>query len=234
LSDRAKFCVLLPAYREEGRISGVIRPVLEHGCDVVVVDDGSPDGTAAEAKRAGAEVIIHPENKGKGFALETGFAHAQKAGYEFVITMDADGQHDPSDMDAIIAAHRKGGFKVVVGSRMWDKEKMPLVRRLTNGFMSWLLSREMGQAVPDTQSGYRLYAREVLGLLKTGSARFAAESEVLLMLADEGVPIGSVPIKVIYGEEKSKINPGRDTVRFFSMLKNYRRNKAGRQRGLRK
>lgn len=218
----------MPAYREAGRIAGVVSSVLKHGCDVIVVDDGSPDDTAGEAGRAGAQVVRHPQNRGKGAALETGFVHAGEAGYDFVITMDADGQHDPTDLDALIEAHIKGGFKVVVGSRMWDREKMPLVRRLTNRFMSWLLSREMGQAVPDTQSGYRLYSREVYGLLKTGSARFAAESEVLLALSDAGVAIGSAPIKVIYGDEKSKINPMRDTIRFFSMLREYRARKKER------
>ena len=109
---------------------------------------------------------------------------------------------------------------------------MPFIRRMTNRFMSWLLSREMGQRVPDTQSGYRLYAREVLGMLKVDSARFAAESEVLLSLSDEGVKIGSSPIQVIYSDEKSKINPVRDTMRFFQMLHDYR-GKRFRMRALR-
>ena len=223
MGERTRYCALLPGYREEGRIGKVVREVLEQGCDVIVVDDGSPDATAAEAEAAGATVLRHPGNMGKGVALETGFSYAREKGYEFVITMDSDGQHDPKDMAALIEQHRHSGFPVVVGNRMWDTGKMPFVRRLTNWFMSWLLSREMGQFVPDTQSGYRLYAREVLGMLKTSSARFAAESEVLLSLADNGIRIGAAPIQVIYSDEKSKINPVRDTLRFFSMLRDYRR-----------
>jgi glycosyltransferase involved in cell wall biosynthesis len=223
MSDASRYCVLLPGYREEGRIGKVVKAVLEQGCDVVVVDDGSPDATAAEAGAAGAIVLRHPENRGKGAALETGFAYAREHGYGFVITMDSDGQHDPKDMPAIIKAHLEDGFPVVVGNRMWDTDKMPLVRRLTNWFMSWLLSREMGQFVPDTQSGYRLYASEVLEMLKTNSGRFAAESEVLLGLAEKGIRIGAAPIQVIYSDEKSKIHPVRDTIRFFSMLREYRR-----------
>ncbi len=220
-----KYCAIIPAYREGGRIGSVVKDVLARGADAVVVDDGSPDSTAEEARGAGAIVLQLDSNEGKGVALETGFRYAREQGYSFVITMDADGQHDPSDMDALIRAHTAGGFPVVVGSRMWDKGRMPLVRRLTNRFMSWLLSREMGQFVPDTQSGYRLYAREVLGMLHVDSTRFAAESEVLLSLSDAGVKIGSAPIQVIYLDEKSKINPVRDTIRFFSMLADYRRRK---------
>ena len=228
MTDSGKFCVLIPGYREEGRIGDVVKDVLKYGGDALVVDDGSPDATAAEAEAAGAIVIIHEENKGKGVALETGFKCAREKGYDFVVTMDADGQHDPADMEAMIKVHKEDGFPVVVGSRMWDhSDKMPFIRRMTNLFMSWLLSREMGQRVPDTQSGYRLYAREVLGKLKVHSARFAAESEVLLALADEGVKIGSSPIRVIYSDEKSKINPVRDTWRFFEMLREYRKKGSG-------
>jgi glycosyltransferase involved in cell wall biosynthesis len=227
MTDKGKYCVLIPGYREEGRIGAVVKDVLKHGAEVLVVDDGSPDATATEAEAAGAIVLKHEVNKGKGVALETGFKYAQDHGYEFVITMDADGQHDPADLGGLIKAHKEGGFPVVVGSRMWDTDKMPFVRRMTNRFMSWLLSREMGQRVPDTQSGYRLYARDVLGMLKVDSARFAAESEVLLALADEGVKIGSAPIQVIYGDEKSKINPLSDTLKFFSMLREYRRKRRG-------
>lgn len=230
MPERGKYCVLIPAYREEGRIGRVVRDALKYGGNVLVVDDGSPDATAAEAEAAGAIVVRHDDNRGKGLALETGFAYAAGKGYDFVVTMDADGQHDPADMEAMIKVHTEDGFSVVVGSRMWDQSgKMPLIRRMTNLFMSWLLSREMGQHVPDTQSGYRLYSKEVLGRLKVGSARFAAESEVLLALADEGVKIGSSQIRVIYADEKSKINPVRDTWRFFEMLREYRSKRAKRE-----
>jgi glycosyltransferase involved in cell wall biosynthesis len=231
MSKEGKYCVLIPGYKEEGRIGAVVTEVLKHGGDVLVVDDGSPDATATEATAAGAIVLKHEVNKGKGVALETGFEYARRAGYDFVITMDADGQHDPGDMAEMITVHREGGFPVVVGSRMWDTDKMPFVRRMTNRFMSWLLSREMGQRVPDTQSGYRLYAREVLGLLKVDSARFAAESEVLLALSGAGIKIGSSKIQVIYGDEKSKINPFSDTLKFFSMLRDYRRKRVQGREG---
>lgn len=222
--------VILPAFREAGRIAATIQALRARGLPVLVVDDGSPDATATEARAAGAEVVVHTVNQGKGAALQTGFAWALARDYQAVITMDADGQHDPADIEAFLVRFRQGGAPVIIGSRMDDPVGMPLVRRLTNRFMSWLLSRMMGQRVSDTQSGYRLYARSVLGLLRSDSPRFAAESEVLLRLAHAGVPMGSVPIRTIYGDERSKINPFKDTWRFLKMLRRYRRAGPGETR----
>lgn len=231
MKQDARFAVVVPAYREGGRIGAVVKGIRVHAPLVVVVDDGSPDGTAAEAEAAGAHVIRHPRNQGKGAALETGFAYAAQQGMDFVITLDADGQHDPAHIPQLVALHREQGVPVVVGSRMGDPRTMPWLRRLTNRGMSALLSWIMGQHVADTQSGYRLYRTDVLPLVKAESGGFAAESETLLNLAAAGVRIGEVPIRVIYGDEKSKIRPVRDSVRFLGMLWNHRRRaRAGERR----
>lgn len=216
-------CVLVPAYQEGGRIGPVVQEIRKHIPDVIVVDDGSVDGTALEASQAGATVISHGRNRGKGVALETGFRAAREHGFSFVITMDGDGQHSPSDLDAFVRAYRESGTLVLVGNRMGNVRDMPLVRWLTNRFMSWLISREMGQWVPDTQCGYRLYAVNVVAEIPVASSGFAAESEVLMDLSHRGVAIGSVEVATIYGNEKSKIHPFRDTVRFFRMMRNYRK-----------
>jgi glycosyltransferase involved in cell wall biosynthesis len=216
-------CAIIPAYFEAGRIGPVVRDTLRYCPDVLVVDDGPDDATAEEGAGAGARVLRHDVNKGKGEALATAFRDAMQRGFDVVITLDADGQHDPAEIPAFLAAFARGDGEVLVGNRMADTRDMPLVRRMTNRFMSWLLSREMGQVVPDTQCGYRLYARRVLPLMPTVSPGFAAESEQLLYLADRGVTIGSVPIKTIYGDEKSKIRPVRDTILFFRMLRRHRR-----------
>lgn len=218
-------CALIPAYCEERRIGGVVRETLLYIRPVIVIDDGSPDGTAAEAEKAGATCLRHAKNMGKGAALNTGFAHAAEHGFDFVITLDADGQHAPADIPRFIQAFLAGGAPALVGNRMGAPTGMPLIRKLTNYLMSWFLSREMGQKVPDTQSGFRLYARAALPYLAADSAAFAAESETLLRLAAHGLKIGSVPITVIYDDEKSKIRPGRDTIRFFKMIKNFRRSR---------
>lgn len=215
---------LLPAFMEAGRIGRVVRETLAFIEPVVVVDDGSTDRTAAEAGEAGAIVIRHEFNRGKGAALNTGFAFALKEGFGFVITMDADGQHAPSDIPRFIAAwETRGAAAVIVGNRMGDPRGMPPLRRATNYLMSWYLSAQMGQFVPDTQCGFRLYGAETLPVLAAKSPRFAAESESLLRLAASNIVIASVPIAVIYGDEKSKIRPLRDTVRFLAMTRRIRR-----------
>lgn len=230
MSGEPRGCVLIPAYREAGRIQAVVAAVREYIPDVIVVDDGSPDTTAEEAERAGARVIRHKVNSGKGAALDSGFRQARALGFDYVITMDGDGQHAPADLSGFIQAYRQSGIPVWVGSRMAETRSMPRVRRMTNRFMSWLLSREMGQWVPDTQCGYRLYALSVVPESTAGSGRFAAESEILMELSLQGVKIGSVPVATIYGTEKSKIRPVRDALRFFKMLRDFRRRNRHRRR----
>jgi glycosyltransferase involved in cell wall biosynthesis len=218
--------VLAPAYREVGRIGAVVRGIRRFAEHVVVIDDGSADGTAEDARAAGAHVIVHEANRGKGAALQTGFAYARRAGYVCVITLDADGQHDPAHIPDFLRAYRESGCPVIVGNRMDDPRGMPFVRRQTNRVMSALLSRRMGQRVPDTQSGYRLYRIDVLPYVYPRSGGFAAESEVLLRLAAAGYRIGAVPIRAIYGNERSNIRPWRDTRLFFRMLREYDRERA--------
>lgn len=221
-----RWCVLLPAYHEAGRIGETVRAVSAYCPNIVVVDDGSTDRTAEEARRAGAFVIVHERNMGKGAALRTGFRHVLEEAFDCVITMDGDGQHAPDDLPGFRDVYRREWCRVVVGNRMEDSRTMPLVRRLTNRLMSWLLSRHMGQRVPDTQNGYRLYDRRVLPLLMDDVAEgFAADSESLLSLSDAGERIASSPTRIIYADEKSKIRPIRDTIKFFGMLRRYKHEK---------
>jgi len=219
--------VLIPAYQEGSRIGAVVREVLPFCPRIVVVDDGSADDTAGAARAAGATVLVHAQNKGKGAALQTGFDYAREQGATFVLTMDGDGQHAPADIPGFLEAFARGDAPVLVGDRMEDPKAMPFVRRMTNRFMSWLLSRKMGQRVPDTQNGFRLYRTDVLPDMSGGDARFAAESEILLILSRRGVRIGSVPVRIIYGDERSKIRPVRDTLRFFRMLRAFDRKVGG-------
>ncbi len=219
--------VLIPAYQEGSRIGAVVREVLPFCPRIVVVDDGSADDTAGAARAAGATVLVHAQNKGKGAALQTGFDYAREQGATFVLTMDGDGQHAPADIPGFLEAFARGDAPVLVGDRMEDPKAMPFVRRMTNRFMSWLLSRKMGQRVPDTQNGFRLYRTDVLPDMSGGDARFAAESEILLILTRRGVRIGSVPVRIIYGDERSKIRPVRDTLRFFRMLRAFDRKVGG-------
>ena len=223
-TDNLRYCVVIPAYQEEGRIGPVVSKVLEYCRDVIVVDDGSQDRTAAEAEAAGAIVIRHETNRGKGMALESGFRAAAERGAEVVITLDGDGQHDPDDIPRFLAAYRRTGIPVLIGNRLAEPHSMPILRLWTNRFMSWLLSREIGQYVPDTQCGYRLYRADIIPFVSTESQRFAAESEILLNIAERNIRIDSVRIKPIYFREaRSKINAVTDTGRFLAMLWRYHR-----------
>ncbi len=218
-----KGCVVVPGYNEAGRIGAVVTGVLAHCPHVVVVDDGSRDGTADEAERAGAHVIRHAANRGKGAALQSGLDYALKSGFDFAITMDADGQHDPADLPAFIKAYLNTAIPVLVGNRMDNAGGMPRVRRWVNQFMSRLISRRIRQVVPDTQNGFRLYKCELWAAIAPSCKGFAAESELLLDCGEMGVRIGSVPVRTIYGTERSKINPLRDTWRFCAMLLRHER-----------
>ena len=220
-----KVCVLIPAYNEEKRVGAVVREVRDYCPDVVVIDDGSPDGTDRAAAEAGAVVLEHVRNQGKGAALQTGFDYAREHGYDLAITLDADGQHAPSDIPAFLQAYERTHSPVLVGNRMGDLARMPPHRRFVNWFMSDLLSRVMGQYVPDSQCGFRLYHRSAFpaGPYDAHSKRFAAESEILLRLSLQGRKIGAVAIQTIYGDEKSKVRPFADTLRFFRMLHRFRK-----------
>ncbi|HMP74952.1 MAG TPA: glycosyltransferase family 2 protein [Kiritimatiellia bacterium] len=211
------WCAIIPAYRETRHIPEVVRGVLAQGVTPIVVDDGSGDDTGRLAERAGAVLLRHERNQGKGAALQTGFRYAQTNGFTWMITMDADGQHDPGDLPAFLDAARSGACDVLIGDRMHDTRGMPFARRCTNRLMSALLSHAMGQRVPDTQCGYRAYRAELLPLLACNSTHFDAESEVLIKLARAGHRIISVPIRTIYRDERSKISPVRDTLRFLRM-----------------
>ena len=222
---KQKPCVVIPAYREQRTIHNVVERVRKYVQPVIVVDDGSPDRTAAEAADAGAVVVRHTLNMGKGVALNTGFNYARQNRFDYLITLDADGQHDPANIPRFIEAYERTGIPVLIGNRMGALSNMPQVRKWTNRYMSWLLSRAMNQYVPDTQCGFRLYRCDVLPFIEAQSARFAAESEILLHIASRGIRMDAVPIAVIYNEEISKISPIHDTFRFFLMLSRYYRSR---------
>jgi glycosyltransferase involved in cell wall biosynthesis len=190
---------------------------------VLVLDDGSTDRTSDEARAAGAEVIRHPQNQGKGAAIKTGLRELTARGFLYVLVLDGDGQHLPEEIPAFLDEANRSGAPFVVGTRMSDTEKMPFVRKLTNRFMSAQISRLCGQPVPDSQCGFRMMHRDVIPHLFCESNNYDYETEMLLIASREGFRISSVPVSTVYGEEKSKIHPVRDTIRFFKLLRRYRR-----------
>ena len=223
--EKQKGCVIIPAYMEQRKIHEVVSRILKYIRHVIVIDDGSLDRTAEEAANAGAIVKRHKRNMGKGVALATGFQYARDNQFDFLITMDADGQHDPADIPRFIEAYVRTGIPVLIGDRMGNMSEMPVIRKWTNRLMSWYLSRAMNQYIPDTQCGFRLYRCGVIPFILADAKRHAAESEILLHVVARGIQIGSIPIAVIYSDEKSKINPFKDTLRFFLMIHRYHHSK---------
>jgi len=209
---------IVPAFREEGRVGDVVRRLRAVVPEVLVVDDGSPDGTAGEAREAGARVIVHGRNRGKGGALRTGFAWALANGADPVLTLDADGQHLPEEVPRLIACAEQTRADIVVGTRRLDPREMPFVRRWTNRAMSAVLSLAAGCRIGDTQSGFRLFRARVLREVPVTTEGFDLESEILVRAARRGFRIREAVVSTIYGTEKSKIRPIRDTIRFLGLM----------------
>lgn len=211
-----KISVLIPSYNEAKAIGGITRELRTKGLSVCVIDDGSADETSSIAKSAGAFVIRHEKNKGKGASLIDGFAYALKEGFAAALVMDGDGQHVVSDVDNFFKKMDETGADIVIGNRMSDTAIMPIARKLTNKFMSYLISRMCGHDIPDTQCGFRLIKRRVLESVSLNSSNYEIESELLLKAAKNGFKIESV--KTIYEDEESRINPFVDTIRFIAFL----------------
>lgn len=222
--EKARVAAVIPAFNEEKHIGDVVRRTRQVLDDVLVVDDGSADQTAARARDAGAEVIVHEFNHGKGETIKTGLRHWLERQLDFVIILDADGQHRPEEIDRFVgAALSPSEPKLVLGNRMKDVSSMPLVRRFVNRWMSRQISALCGQEIPDTQCGYRLLHRQLIPELLGGAARFDYETEMLIIASRKGFRIDSVPISTVYSDEVSSIHPVRDTIRFFKLIRRYKR-----------
>ncbi|MEO7665129.1 MAG: glycosyltransferase family 2 protein [Candidatus Limnocylindrales bacterium] len=200
-----RIVALIPAHDEGPRIEAVVRAAAEH-LPVLVVDDGSLDGTGELAEATGAAVIRQWPNQGKGAALRAGFARAISEGAWAVVTLDGDGQHDPAELPRFLAAKGTHPAELIIGRR--DFGKMPVVRRLSNTAGTILLSAAVGRWIPDNQSGYRLIGRRLMAeMLGSREDGFSFEVEMIAVCLREGWPIRWVPISTIYGDERSHIKP---------------------------
>ncbi len=215
-----RIALLIPAYNAAGTIARVVGDALNFLSpeDVFVIDDGSSDGTGSAAAVLGVNVLFHRLNMGKGAALRTGFQAVRSRGYNGVILMDADGQHEARFLPCFLerASVRREGM--IVGTRMDRVGKMPRIRRLTNRLTSAIVSALAGQKIPDSQSGYRFIHTDVLSRLRLTTWRYETESEMLIQAGRMGYRIGSMPISSIYENQESAISPGRDTVRFIRLI----------------
>jgi glycosyltransferase involved in cell wall biosynthesis len=233
---RLQTAAIIPAYQDEKHIGDIVRRTRERLNHILVVDDGSSDQTAQRAREAGAEVIAHDENRGKGEAIKTGLAYWLGAAntspptaggldreVTWVSLLDSDGQHLPEEIDRFLAAAGATQPTFLIGNRMNNLTGMPFIRRVVNRYMSRQISRLCGQEIPDTQCGFRMLNRQLIPQLLGGGDRFDYDTEVLIIASRKGYRIESVPITTVYTDQVSKIRPLRDAIRFLKLMWRYRR-----------
>jgi len=215
-----KILVAIPAYNAEKTLAGLVAQLKEipQVSSVLVVDDGSSDDTAEVARKSGATVISFETNFGKGASLKTAFRYAIVKGYDYVITMDADLQHEISTIPAMIETTVKEGADLVIGSRRKDTDRMPRDRLLSNRLTSIVTSILCNRLVEDSQCGFRVLKVKALENLKLECDKFDLETEVLLKASRYGFRITSHPISSIYNKGRSHVNRFVDTCRFLRLM----------------
>ena len=212
----ARWCVLIPCLNEEAAIQSVVESVLALGAPVIVIDDGSDDRTPEIVAELPVTLLRHSERHGKGEALRRGFREAMRQGYDAVLTMDGDGQHQASDIPHIVAAAAKYPQHIVIGARLLDREQQPKGRRCANAVADWGISWACAQPIADTQSGQRWYPRAALDLVDLPAENFVFEAAILIAASREKkIGVVSVPIASRYhGEFRlSHFNPVSDVTR---------------------
>jgi glycosyltransferase involved in cell wall biosynthesis len=213
---------ILPAFNEEISIGSMVLHAKQHVDHVLVIDDGSKDRTSEVAQLAGAEVIRHSKNLGKGMALKTGFEHVAKNGCKIIITMDSDGQHDPEDIHKLVAPILKGEADIVNGSRYLNgtDKNTPLYRRIGQNILDNATNLNAGLHITDTQSGFRAFARDTLPVFNFRSNGLAIESEMLMDAANAGFRIKEVNIGVRYDVDCSSENPIKHGIKVMANIIN--------------
>ena len=217
-----KPCALIPAYNEAAHIAEVVAGTKTHVTEVFVVDDGSTDATCAKASSAGAIVIQHGQNLGKGQAIRTGLARILAGPYTHVVLIDADLQHDPAEIPRLLAAAERGAT-LVIGERELVRDAMPAARFHANVIGSRVLSWFIGSSVADSQSGFRVVACDLLRRVTLTGRGYEIETEMLIKLARAGARIDRVTVSRLHYEGvRSHIRPFRDTFRTCMLAVRYR------------
>ncbi|WP_292375937.1 glycosyltransferase family 2 protein [Methanosarcina sp. UBA411] len=201
--------VILPAFNEEVSIGSVVLLTRYYADSVIVVDDGSSDRTAEIARKAGAEVIVHEVNKGKGAALKTGFAAADNLGADIIVTMDSDGQHNPAEIPKLVDPIIKGEADMVNGSRYLNglDKNTPAYRRVGQTILDRVTNLNSGLEITDSQSGFRAFAASTKDIFRFTAQGMAIESEMLADAGKSGLRIAEVEIGVRYDVDCSTVNP---------------------------
>jgi len=214
-----KVGVLMPAFNEAEGLVRVLRSLSsvpkQH---ILVVDDGSQDGTSEAARAEGVCVLRHEVNLGKGAAHRSGFAYFLERDYDAIVTLDTDGQHDPLEIPLFLEKAERARASIIIGTRRLSLCQMPLVRYLTNRITSLIVSLLAHTRIRDSQSGFRLISAKVLRDIRLTTTKYDTESEILIKASRRRHRIDSVPTKTIYRREISYINPVVDTLRFVRLI----------------
>ena len=208
-----KICILIPAYNAQETLGFVLKKIEPFKIDTVVVDDGSSDETKRVALKNGAQLLEHPLNLGKGAALRTGFQYILQRDYQMVITLDADGQHDPSEIPSLLKIFQSVKPDILIASRAAEFGKMTFLRRFWNRLGVKAVARLCHSDITDSQSGFRLIRTEVLKGVDLFTSRFETELELLINACKRGFSVLSVPIKTqnVDGTGSSHFRPVVDT-----------------------
>lgn len=219
-----KIAVIIPAYNAATTIGAVIEGVKRWlpAAAILVIDDGSSDATVSISRATGVRVFPQPVNLGKGAALKTGFAFALGQGSEWILTLDADGQHPPEVIPDFLAMITAPNVDLVIGSRMHELQSMPWHRLLSNKITSGMIGLRIDGRIQDSQCGFRLIRAEILRHLILKTRHFDLESEIILKAGLRGYQICSIPVPTIYNQQSTSIRLVTDTLRFLKLyLKSY-------------
>jgi len=223
LKGRNDYVLVIPAHNESSTIRRVVKCALEHIGTVIVVDDGSRDGTVKELLNLPITLVHHTENLGKAASLWNGMQVALKLGAKAIVTLDGDGQHDPADLPRLLMAAEKHPDKLVIGSRLWNRDAIPKTRYWANRFANFWIAWASGQAVEDSQSGFRVYPTKLIQLCRLDLSRdrsFVFESEIIIEAARHKFLCVFLPVHTIYPENArpSHFRPVKDIVNITRMV----------------
>lgn len=216
--DLSKIAVVIPAYNAAKTIGRVIGQLVDRGFkreNIIVINDGSTDRTAEVVRGSAVALIDREKNRGKGAALKAGISLARRMGLDRAFVIDADGQHDVSDMARFL--EQNGDYEILIGERQDVLRRMPLARRLTNRTVNLVVSLLSGVRTTDVQCGLRYLDLRIFDEMGLKTNRYEMESEMVIDAGRRKYRVGFVPVQTIYGQEHSHIHPLADTMRFIGM-----------------
>ena len=208
--------LVIPAFNEEPALPALIAAAKPYLNDILVIDDGSSDSTTLVSVMSGAMTHRFAENRGKGEALKAAFEYAIGEGYDWVFTMDGDGQHVPSDLPNFLPAFEQ--YDLVLGNRMNDRTGIPVARRIANYLLSLLVSAVCAKWIADSQTGFRAYSIKLLREIPLESSRYELETEVIIKAVRRGFRIGHVTIQAIYSPENRRSRNWKDLLRILRVV----------------